>query len=115
MISLRFWQTQGHLAILKPHSRKDAPLPQMLHPGQLSKVPTGQADFGEATWASEWFSQGPYVESDGWTESLKNRQNICAIFSLPPNFLIENSSNVLYDSELWTINYIIFFQLLPKF
>ena len=79
MISLRFWQTQGHLAILKPHSRKDAPLPQMLHPGQLSKVPTGQADFGEATWASEWFSQCPSVESDGWTESLKNRQNICAI------------------------------------
>ena len=78
-ISLRFWQTQGHLAILKPHPRADAPLPQMVHPGQLSKVPTGQVDLGEATWASESFSQGPSVESDGQTESLKNRQNICAL------------------------------------
>lgn len=78
MTSLRFWQTQGHLAILKSHSRADAPLPQMVHPGQLSKFPTGQVDFGEATWASEWFSQGTSLESDGQTESLKNRQNICA-------------------------------------
>lgn len=48
-------------------------------PGTAVKGPTGQVDLGEATWASEWFSQGPSVESDGQTESLKNRQNICAL------------------------------------
>lgn len=59
--------------------------------GQLLKAPTGQVGLGEAKWASEWFSQGLSVESDGRTQSLKHRQNICAL----SNFF--NRQNMLFS------------------
>lgn len=46
MTSLRFWQTQGHLAILKPHPRTDAPLPQIAVKGPHRAGGLGRGDMG---------------------------------------------------------------------